>query len=534
MATDRPVVVLGFVGNRLDAGSGEARHRRWRPTRGLVGRPDLRVDRLELLTSGDEDWSTLQADLDVAAPAVAVRLHPLPLPDPWDFEAVYDRLFAWARSYPFDPEHEDYLVHITTGSHVVQICWFLLVESRHVPARLLQQAPPAPGRVHGPLRQIDLDLSAYSRITARHADDARDATAFLKTGIATQNAAYNALIDQIAHVAVASRDPLLLTGPTGVGKTQLARRIHALRKDRHIVTGPLVEVNCATLRGDGAMSTLFGHRRGAFTGAVSDRPGLLRAADGGLLFLDEIGELGLDEQAMLLHALEDGRFLPVGADTAVTSQFLLIAGTNRDLRQQVAAGTFRQDLLTRIQLWSYRLPALRERLEDLEPNLDHELRRFAELQGRQVRLTAPARAAYLDFARAPDAVWSGNFRDLNASVRRMATLAHGGRIRPEDVAHERLRLRTDWGLADDDNTPQGAFPVDATLPVDQPLDLFDAVQLRGVLAVCRDAPSLSAAGRALFAVSRLTRRSRNDADRLRKYLARFGLTWEQLPPRPTA
>jgi transcriptional regulatory protein RtcR len=104
-----------------------------------------------------------------------------------------------------------------------------------------------------------------------------------------------------------------------------------LKKERRQVQGPFVEVNCATLRGDAAMSTLFGHVKGAFTGAVQDRPGLLRKANGGVLFLDEIGELGTDEQAMLLRAIEDKRFLPMGADREVSSDFQLLAGTNRDL-----------------------------------------------------------------------------------------------------------------------------------------------------------------------------------------------------------
>src|SRR6185295_20005001 len=113
----------------------------------------------------------------------------------------------------------------------------------------------------------------------------------------TRNAAFNQLIDRVEHVALATRDPLLLMGPTGAGKSALARRIYELKKARHLIKGAFVDVNCATLRGDAAMSALFGHVKGAFTGALKDRPGLLRAADGGLLFLDEVGELGLDEQA---------------------------------------------------------------------------------------------------------------------------------------------------------------------------------------------------------------------------------------------
>ena len=111
-----------------------------------------------------------------------------------------------------------------------------------------------------------------------------------------------------------------------------------LKKSRHQVKGEFVEVNCATLHGDGAASTLFGHKKGAFTGAAADRAGLLRTAHEGVLFLDEIGELGADEQAMLLKAVEEKRFFPMGSDREVTSDFQLIAGTNRDLRVDVAAG----------------------------------------------------------------------------------------------------------------------------------------------------------------------------------------------------
>ena len=122
------------------------------------------------------------------------------------------------------------------------------------------------------------------------------------------------MIEHIEQVAIRSQAPLLLTGPTGAGKSQLARRIYELKKARRQVGGAFVEVNCATLRGDGAMSALFGHVKGAFTGAQSDRPGLLSAADGGCCSSTRSASSALDEQAMLLRAIEEKRFLPVGAD----------------------------------------------------------------------------------------------------------------------------------------------------------------------------------------------------------------------------
>ena len=149
------------------------------------------------------------------------------------------------------------------------------------------------------------------------------------------------------------------------------------------------------------MSALFGHRKGAFTGAIADRPGLLRSADKGMLFLDEIGELGLDEQAMILRAIEDKRFLPVGSDKESASDFQLIAGTNRNLGEAVAAGAFREDLYARLNLWTFQLPGLAERREDIEPNLDYELDRFAEREGVRASFNKEARQRYLAFATAP-------------------------------------------------------------------------------------------------------------------------------------
>ena len=138
---------------------------------------------------------------------------------------------------------------------------------------------------------IDLDLSRYNRIAQRFTRERDETVSFLKAGIPTRNARFNALIEQLERVAVRSRAPMLLVGPTGAGKSFLAKRVYELKRGRHRLAGPFIEINCATLRGDAAMSTLFGHVKGAFTGAQSARAGLLRAADGGLLFLDEIGEL---------------------------------------------------------------------------------------------------------------------------------------------------------------------------------------------------------------------------------------------------
>src|SRR5262249_6687802 len=163
-----------------------------------------------------------------------------------------------------------------------------------------------------------------------------------------------------------------------------------------------------------------------FTGATSDRAGLLAKADRGILFLDEIGELGLDEQAMLLRAIEEKVFVPMGSDRESASDFQLLSGTNRDLRASVARGEFREDLFARINLWTFRLPGLRERPEDIAPNLEFELDQASRLLNTHVTINREARSRFLDFA--TEWSWPGNFRDFNAAVTRMATLGAGGRI----------------------------------------------------------------------------------------------------------
>ena len=303
-------VVISALGLAKDAPRGGDRWERWRPNIGLAQQNDLVVDQLELLLEpkGHPLAEVITKDLAAVSPETEVRLHQLRIKDPWDFAEVFQVLCDWAEAYAFDPESCDYLVHITTGTHVMQICWFMLVETRRVPARLLQTMPSRGKRFDskGTYKIIDLDLSRYDALASRFESERQDSVSFLKAGIETRNAGFNQLMDRVEEVASASDAPILLTGPTGVGKTKLAGRIFELKQRQRRVGGGFVQVNCATLRGDGAMSTLFGHEKGAFTGAEAKREGLLRAADGGLLFLDEIGDLGLDEQAMLLRAIEEG------------------------------------------------------------------------------------------------------------------------------------------------------------------------------------------------------------------------------------
>jgi transcriptional regulatory protein RtcR len=194
------------------------------------------------------------------------------------------------------------------------------------------------------------------------------------------------------------------------------------------------------------------------------------------------------------------------------------------LQRAVEEGRFREDLLARINLWTFCLPGIAERREDIAPNLEYELTQFSAKTGQVVRMNKEATQRFLQFAESREATWRANFRDLNAAVTRMATLAAGGRITTDLVEEEIGRLETQWQVCIDD---RGSRSLDGLIDVSQ-LDDFDRVQLEAVVRVCRESKSLSDAGRKLFAVSRNTKAKPNDADRLRKYLNRFGVSWKNI------
>lgn len=520
-------IVIGFLGTTLDRRGKTDRWEKWRPTVGICQHEDLLIDRLHLLCSSRDEAlaQVIKADIASISPETEVLIERMNFKNPWDFEEVFSQLLDYSQHYRFK-EDEEYLLHITTGTHVAQICMFLLTEAGYFPARLLQTGPGRNNSPPGSFEIIDLDLSKYDSIARRFAVQTRDDISFLKSGINTRNLAFNRLIAEVEKVTLRSDAPILLTGPTGAGKSRLARQIFALRLQHGQVSGEFVEVNCATLRGDLAMSVLFGHRKGAFTGATEARPGLLKTAENGILFLDEIGELGFDEQAMLLRAIEEKRFLPVGSDKEVAAEFQLICGTNRNLHEDVRRGRFRQDLLARIKFWEFCLPGLAERPEDIEPNLDYELLLHSQRIGRPVTFSSEARREFLEFAWSAEALWSANFRDLNNSLGRMVTLAEGNRIGREDVRVEIARLRCEW-QRESNNAGNEMLSTILSADAVAEIDLFDRIQLEKVVEICSRCESLAAAGRKLFSGSLARKNSRNDSDRLRKYLQRFKISFEQ-------
>ncbi len=228
-----------------------------------------------------------------------------------------------------------------------------------------------------------------------------------------------------AERAASSDVTVLLMGESGTGKTVLGRQIHLWSPRQR---GPFVTISCTTLAEHLLESELFGHVRGAFTGALKDKAGRVEAAAGGTLFLDEVGELPSDLQAKLLRFLEDHRFERVGGTTTLAVDARIVAATNRDLEAEVAAGRFRADLYFRLNVVGIRLPALRERHDDLGTLIDHVLAGMAARHDRPaIQLTAAARSLLEAYP------WPGNVRELVNALERATVLSGADTIDVEDL-----------------------------------------------------------------------------------------------------
>jgi two-component system nitrogen regulation response regulator GlnG len=280
-------------------------------------------------------------------------------------------------------------------------CFLLLAGASH----LLDSAAPAFERNLRQLLREFLKEEKTSEVEDRHTKDV-----MAGLGMVGASEAMMSVFRSIARIGPLSDLPVLLTGETGTGKELLAHAIHALDPKR--CKGPFIPVNCAALSPMLAESELFGHRRGTFTGAERDRKGLIRAAHGGVLFLDEISDLGADLQPKLLRMLQENRVLTLGEEVEAPVSVRVIAATNQDLRAMIDQRKFRADLFQRLNVLPIRVPSLRERPSDVELLARHFLAKHCGLQSDEQIETAP------DFLEALARVeFPGNVRQLENLVR---------------------------------------------------------------------------------------------------------------------
>jgi DNA-binding NtrC family response regulator len=225
--------------------------------------------------------------------------------------------------------------------------------------------------------------------------------------------------------AAATESTVLITGETGTGKEVAARVLHDASRRRH---APFVAINCAAIPAELLESELFGHAKGAFTGAVAQRAGRIAEANGGTLFLDEIGDLPLPMQAKLLRVIQERTLTPVGSNASVAIDVRIVAATHRDLAAEVAARTFREDLFYRLNVIPIHLPPLRDRPDDILPLATHFLVAAAHLAGPARTLSGDAERRLLAYA------WPGNVRELKNAMERVAALARGPLVTADDLA----------------------------------------------------------------------------------------------------
>ena len=283
------------------------------------------------------------------------------------------------------------------------------------------------------------------------------------------------LMAQVERVA-AGETRVTILGESGTGKELIARTIHE-KSPRH--AGPFVTLNCASVPAELIESELFGHEKGAFTGAAGRRVGKFEQADGGTLFLDEIGDMSLPLQTRLLRVLAEGEFYRVGGQTPIRVDVRVIAATHQNLQERVGQGLFREDLYHRLNVIRLALPALRERAEDIPLLLRHYLRAAARDLGVEVKALAPEAERKLAEYR-----WPGNVRELVNVCRRLSVLAPGSEIGAEDLPPEidaRARdLQADWQSALADWAVRQAASGQGAL-LDLALPEFERILIRAAL-----------------------------------------------------
>jgi DNA-binding NtrC family response regulator len=249
----------------------------------------------------------------------------------------------------------------------------------------------------------------------------------LPSTVIASSALMREMLSLVRQVA-ASPWSVLISGETGTGKELVARLVHQLSSRAQ---APFIEVNCAAIPENLFESELFGHEKGSFTGATGRRAGRFDAAAGGTIFLDEIGELPLQLQAKLLRALQEKRITPVGSDREREIDVRVVAATNSDLAAMVAAGTFREDLYYRLNVFEIALPPLRRRREDIPPLIEHFLAKYAP---RPLQLDAEALDSLIKYD------YPGNVRELEHTIQRLATLVRGSLIRRRDLSPHLLQI----------------------------------------------------------------------------------------------
>lgn len=414
-------------------------------SRGLVGEEDQRGPILSLLSVRTFDTVILLStpatqsittqvrdELSKLSPETEVDIRDVPLSDPTDYRAILSYLRKHLRAILEQHPHASYSVAVASGTPQMHAAWVLLVASGEIPAQLLHVRPPRfVTKDRPPVSEVDLTADEFPSVRApvlgvesELVDAAPDVDmAVRRLGIVGDHPSIKAAIEVAAALA-ASDAPILIRGETGTGKELIARLLHELSGRP---SGQFVAVNCAAIPEDLAESILFGHSKGAFTGAVRDQHGKFDQAHDGTLFLDELAELPLPAQAKLLRVLQDGIVEPVGAEKPHEVDVRVVAATNCDVAKAIRDGDFREDLYYRLNVGEIVLPPLRERRSDI-PKLA-----LLVLDRVNATMRTPKRLSQGALARLQIHAWPGNVRDLENVIERSVRLCRTAVLDAEDL-----------------------------------------------------------------------------------------------------
>ena len=380
-----------------------------------------------------ESTAETVAELKARRPGTSVSTCDTPLKDPTNYLGILRQIRGHFKTIRSRHPEASYFVAVSSGTPHMHACWLMLAASGEIPATILQSIPPEFVPEGKPrVREIDLSPDDFPRILLRDHLPSSSSEFFdfaeirREIRLIGEDAAFQKALQEAAAYAPYDDTHVLLLGETGTGKERFAEWLHRLspRAQR-----PMVTVNCGSLPAELVESQLFGHRKGAFTGAAADHAGKFKTADGGILFLDELGELPLSAQTKLLRALEQGEIEPVGANRPVKVNVRVVAATNRDLRRMVAEGNFRADLYQRFGA-SIALPALRQRKTDIPLLALHLLEEWNRRHQKQRTLTPKALSVLTSHS------WPGNVRELRRVIAQSAMLTSKGAIGPDDLRFE--------------------------------------------------------------------------------------------------
>jgi len=363
---------------------------------------------------------------------ISVSIKKIPLSDPTSYDQILNGIRSHLPEIAAECDDASFDISVASGTPQMHSCWMLLSASGEIPSRIVNIRPLRFVTNELPLiNETDLSERIFPQVRAEIVPTPNDSETDFQApqevqsrlGIVGDHESVRKALEVCALLAD-SQSPILILGETGTGKELFARYIHELSGRTE---NPFVAVNCAAIPEDLLESILFGHRKGAFTGALQDQVGKFDAADSGTLFLDEIGELPMPAQAKLLRVLQDGMVEPLGHKEPHKVNVRLVSATNKKLRQMVKKGKFREDLFFRLNVGEIMLPSLRERRSDI-PKL--ALRTLDQLNQ---SLKSPKRLSSDALSRLQSHNWEGNIRDLQNVIERSVRLCLRDVLGPDDL-----------------------------------------------------------------------------------------------------